>query len=218
MLQAIFLKLVSKVSSKVVSLRLKKSILLFNSNLHAINMRSLTESKYYTELRRKVKPRFRSWLILSSNYFLSKIHTQIPLKFCQHNNHKYLHHISDSIKLDWHNNCVIPIYTTKMGFFSMIIIIMLYGDGESLNLHHFSLGLPEMFYLQTVQSILCECFHENRYLRGSLNLTCLKDFFLESYKYDKINVRIIVINYSLSYSDGTSDLLSGFKLSNKWKH
>ena len=96
----------------------------------------------------------------------------------------------------------------------MIIIIMLYSDGECLNLYHFSLGLSKMFYLQTVQTILYECFHEKTYLRGSLNLTCFRDLLLESYKYDKTKVRII-INYHLPYGDGTSDLLWGFKLSNK---
>ena len=43
-LQAILLKLVSKFSCQVMSLRLKKSILLFKSNLHALNRGSLTES------------------------------------------------------------------------------------------------------------------------------------------------------------------------------
>ena len=157
-------------------------------------------------------------MILSWDYFLSKIHIQIPLNFCQHNNHEDLHYISDSIKLSWHNNYIIPIYTTKMGLFSMIIIIMLYSDGECLNLYHFSLGLSKTFYLQTVQTVLYECFHEKTYLRGSLNLTCFRDLLLESYKYDKTKVRIIVINYHLPYGDGTSDLLWGFKLSNKWKH
>ena len=102
-----------------------------------------------------------------------------------------------------------------MGLFSMIIIIILYSDGECLNLHHFSLGLSKMFYLQTVQTILYEYFHEKTYLRGSLNLTCFRDLLLESYKYDKTKVRIIIINYHLPYGDDTSDLLWGFKLSNK---
>ena len=102
-----------------------------------------------------------------------------------------------------------------MGFFSMIIIIMLYCDGECLKLCHFSLGLSKMFYLQTVQTILYECFHEKMYLRGSLNLTCFRDLLLESYKYDKTKVRVIVINYHLPYGDGTSDLLWGFKLNIK---
>ena len=47
----------------------------------------------------------------------------------------------------------------------MIIIIMLYSDGECLNLYHFSLGLSKMFYLQTVQTILYVCFHEKTYLK-----------------------------------------------------
>ena len=97
----------------------------------------------------------------------------------------------------------------------MIIIIMLYNDGECLNLYQFSLGLSKMFYLQTVQTMLHECFHKKTYLRGSLNLTYFRDLLLESYKYDKTRVRIIVINYHLPYGDGTSDLLWGFKLSNK---
>ena len=43
-LQAIFLKSVLKCSCQVMSLRLKKSILLFKSNLHALNKGNLTES------------------------------------------------------------------------------------------------------------------------------------------------------------------------------
>ena len=94
-----------------------------------------------------------------------------------------------------------------MALFSMIIIIMLYSDIECLDLYHFSLGLSKMFYLQTVQNILYECFHEKTYLRGSLNLTCLRDLLLVSNKYDKTKIRIIVNNYHLPYGDGTSDLL-----------
>ena len=72
-----------------------------------------------------------------------------------------------------------------------------------------------MFSLQTVQTILYMCFHEKTYLRGSLNLTCFGGLSLDSYKYDKSKVRIIVINYHLPYGDGTLDLLWDFKLNIK---
>ena len=100
----------------------------------------------------------------------------------------------------------------------MIIIIMLFCDGECLKLCHFSSGLLKMFYLQTVQTVLYVCFHEKTYLRESLNLTCFRDLLLESCKYDKTKVRFIVINYHLPYGNGTSDQLQGFKLDIKWKH
>ena len=100
-LQAILLKLVSKFTGQVMPLRLKTSILLFKLNLQDFNRRSLIESitlnwdaKLYLDL-------VELWLILSWNDFLSRIRTraQIPLNFCQHNNHEDLHYISDSIKL-----------------------------------------------------------------------------------------------------------------------
>ena len=110
------------------------------------------------------------WLcfILSSSNFLSKIYTrtQISLNFCQHNN----------------------IYTTKKGFFSVIVINRLYCT--SLTLPRFLLGFLKAFYLQIAQNT-----HEWMYLRWCLNLTCFMDLLLKSYKYDKIKVRIVVINY-----------------------
>ena len=100
-LQAILLKLVSKFSYQVMSLRLQTSITLFKLHLQDFNRRSLTES---IKLNWDVKldlDLVLLWLILSWNDFLSKIriHTQIPLTFCLHNDHENVHAISDSIKL-----------------------------------------------------------------------------------------------------------------------
>ena len=112
------------------------------------------------------------WLcfILSSSDFLSKIYTrtQIPLNFCQHNN----------------------TYTTKKDLFSVIVIIRLYCT--DLPLCRFSLGFLKAFYLQIVRTT-----HEWIYLRWCLNLTCFMDLLLESCKYDKIKVRIVVISYQI---------------------
>ena len=108
--------------------------------------------------------------ILASSDFLSKIYTrtQIPLKVCQHNN----------------------IYTTKKGLFSVIVIIR--PCGTNLTLCRFSLGFLKAFFLQIAQTT-----QEWMYLRWCINLTCYMDLLLESYKYDKIKVRIVVINYQI---------------------
>ena len=112
------------------------------------------------------------WLcfILASSDFLSKIYTrtQISQKFCQHNN----------------------IYTTKNGIFSVIVIIRLCCT--NLMLCRSSLGFLKAFYLQIAQTT-----QEWLYFRWYINLTCFMDLLLESYKYDKIKVRIVVINYQI---------------------
>ena len=68
---------------------------------------------------------------------------------------------------------------------------------DSLKLCNFSLELSKMFYLQTVQTNILCVFSWKDLLKVILNLTCFMDLWLESYKYDKTKVRIIVINYRI---------------------
>ena len=126
--------------------------------------------EYNTELRWLNLNLGRLCFILASSDFLSKIYTrtQIPLNVCQHNN----------------------IYTTKKGLFSVIVIIRLCCT--NLTPCRFSLGFLKAFYLQIAQTT-----QEWMYLRWCINLTCFMDLLLESYKYDKIKVRIVVINYQI---------------------
>ena len=97
-----------------------------------------------------------------------------------------LYSYPDPIIIYQHNN----IYTKKKGLFSVIVIIRLCCT--SLTLCRFSLGFLKAFYLQIAQTT-----QEWKYLRWCINLTCFMDLLLESYKYDKIKVRIVVINYQI---------------------
>ena len=99
-----------------------------------------------------------------------------------------LHSYRDPTKLCQYNN----IYTTRGAFFLLLVSSGFSCTNECLKLYGLPLEFLKMFCLQTAQNT-----HEWIYLRWSLNVTCFMDLLLESYKYDKIKVRIIVTNYQI---------------------
>ena len=86
--------------------------------------------------------------------------------------------------------------------------------------------MSKIFYLQTAQAILSLCCHKKTHLSRSLNLTCFMDLLLESYKYDKTKVRIVIINSQKvhqifkiqQYCCTVMALGPVLRLNIKWKH
>ena len=99
----------------------------------------------------------------------------------------------------WHNEYIVLTYITKRDLFSTNCFIYhcFIVTGKVLSYVIFHKNHRKRFIYKQCQLILYVCFHEKTYLKWSLNLACFMDLLLESYKYDKTKVRIIVINYQI---------------------